>query len=165
MRNDSFAWCKNMTFMYSFSVFETMFDLYIQTQLTARCQQVFLDPKKFLGVASVADAVEYLHSGRSVGKVRRFLQAYNNNRRPYYFCSNASCNFQCYLFRSSFAWIHPTARPLLSYRAQTYELQCVNRKILRILLQIPGLSDWKMTARSPLHLRAELRHMFRLGSI
>jgi len=28
-----------------------------------------------MGVASVADAVEYLHSGRSVGKVRRFLQA------------------------------------------------------------------------------------------
>ncbi|PNT64729.1 hypothetical protein BRADI_4g32250v3 [Brachypodium distachyon] len=32
-------------------------------------QQVSLDPKKFLGVASVPDAVEYLHSGRSVGKV------------------------------------------------------------------------------------------------
>ena len=152
MRNDSFAWCKNMTFTYSFSVFETMFDLYIQTQLTARCQQVFLDPKKFLGVASVADAVEYLHSGRSVGKVRRFLQAYNNNRRTY--CSNASCNFQCYLFRSSFAWTHPTARPLLSYSAQTYELHCQQKDILH---RIPRLSDWKMAA--------EFRRMFRLGSI
>ena len=117
-------------------------------------QQVFLDPKKFLGVASVADAVEYLHSGRSVGKVRLFLQAYNNNRRTYYFCSNTSCNFQCYLFRSSFAWIHPTARPLLSYSAQTYELHCQQKDIL---LRIPRLSDWKMAA--------EFRRMFRLGSI
>ncbi|XAR59461.1 15-hydroxyprostaglandin dehydrogenase (NAD(+)) [Bertholletia excelsa] len=31
--------------------------------------KVALDPKKFLGIHSVADAVEYLHSGRSVGKV------------------------------------------------------------------------------------------------
>lgn len=31
--------------------------------------QVSLDPKKFVGVASVPDAVEYLHSGKSVGKV------------------------------------------------------------------------------------------------
>jgi hypothetical protein len=88
----------------------------------ARCQQVFLDPKKFLGVASVADAVEYLHSGRSVGKVRWFLQAYNYSRRTYYFCSNAACNLQCYLFRSSFAWIRPTARPLLSYNVSCAEI-------------------------------------------
>lgn len=32
-------------------------------------QQVVIDPKKFLGVHAVADAVEYLHSGRSTGKV------------------------------------------------------------------------------------------------
>ncbi|KAI7978945.1 Prostaglandin reductase-3 [Camellia lanceoleosa] len=31
--------------------------------------KVAIDPKKFLGLHSVADAVEYLHSGRSVGKV------------------------------------------------------------------------------------------------
>ncbi|KAI3886146.1 hypothetical protein MKW92_041032 [Papaver armeniacum] len=31
--------------------------------------KVSLDPKKFTGVKSVADAVEYLHSGKSVGKV------------------------------------------------------------------------------------------------
>ncbi|KAF4382451.1 hypothetical protein G4B88_011403 [Cannabis sativa] len=30
---------------------------------------VVVDPKQFLGVNSVADAVEYLHSGKSVGKV------------------------------------------------------------------------------------------------
>jgi hypothetical protein len=34
-----------------------------------RIPQVSLDPKKFIGLASVADAVEYLHSGKSVGKV------------------------------------------------------------------------------------------------
>jgi len=43
---------------------EKLFNLYASGKL-----KVFLDPKKFLGVASVADAVEYLHSGRSVGKV------------------------------------------------------------------------------------------------
>ncbi|KAL5541104.1 hypothetical protein UlMin_043390 [Ulmus minor] len=31
--------------------------------------KVTIDPKQFLGVNSVADAVEYLHSGKSVGKV------------------------------------------------------------------------------------------------
>jgi len=31
--------------------------------------QVAIDPKKFIGLHSVADAVEYLHSGKSVGKV------------------------------------------------------------------------------------------------
>ncbi|OVA10453.1 Alcohol dehydrogenase superfamily [Macleaya cordata] len=31
--------------------------------------KVSLDPKKFVGLESVADAVEYLHSGKSVGKV------------------------------------------------------------------------------------------------
>ena len=147
------AWCKNMTFMYFRFLFLKPY-LTLFFPIWCCMQQVFLDPKKFLGVASVADAVEYLHSGRSVGKVRRFLQAYNNNRRPYYFCSNASCNFQCYLFRSSFAWIHPTARPLLSYSAQTYELHCQQKDIL---LRIPRLSDWKMAA--------EFRRMFRLGSI
>nr|CAB3453600.1 unnamed protein product [Digitaria exilis] len=43
---------------------EKLFNLYASGKL-----KVFLDPKKFLGVSSVADAVEYLHSGRSVGKV------------------------------------------------------------------------------------------------
>ena len=28
-----------------------------------------MDPKRFLGLHAVADAVEYLHSGKSVGKV------------------------------------------------------------------------------------------------
>lgn len=32
-----------------------------------------LDQKRFDGVHSVADAVEYLHSGKSVGKVCRML--------------------------------------------------------------------------------------------
>lgn len=31
--------------------------------------KVALDPRKFIGVGSVADAVEYLHSGKSIGKV------------------------------------------------------------------------------------------------
>lgn len=31
--------------------------------------KVSIDPKSFLGLSSVADAVEYLHSGKSVGKV------------------------------------------------------------------------------------------------
>jgi hypothetical protein len=31
--------------------------------------KVLIDPKQFLGVAAVPDAVEYLHSGKSVGKV------------------------------------------------------------------------------------------------
>jgi len=31
--------------------------------------KIALDPKQFLGVKSVADAVEYLHSGQSIGKV------------------------------------------------------------------------------------------------
>uniref|UniRef100_A0A5B7BUR3 Putative zinc-binding alcohol dehydrogenase domain-containing protein 2 n=1 Tax=Davidia involucrata TaxID=16924 RepID=A0A5B7BUR3_DAVIN len=31
--------------------------------------KVAIDPKRFLGLHSIADAVEYLHSGRSVGKV------------------------------------------------------------------------------------------------
>ncbi|WVZ65207.1 hypothetical protein U9M48_014613 [Paspalum notatum var. saurae] len=43
---------------------EKLFNLYASGKL-----KVFVDPKKFLGIASVADAVEYLHSGRSVGKV------------------------------------------------------------------------------------------------
>ncbi|OEL34701.1 Zinc-binding alcohol dehydrogenase domain-containing protein 2, partial [Dichanthelium oligosanthes] len=43
---------------------DKLFDLYASGKL-----KVSLDPKKFLGVASVPDAVEYLHSGKSVGKV------------------------------------------------------------------------------------------------
>ncbi|KAL6656141.1 hypothetical protein ACP70R_006967 [Stipagrostis hirtigluma subsp. patula] len=43
---------------------DKLFDLYASGRL-----KVSLDPKKFIGVASVPDAVEYLHSGRSVGKV------------------------------------------------------------------------------------------------
>ncbi|KAK9166441.1 hypothetical protein Scep_001632 [Stephania cephalantha] len=43
---------------------EKLFHLYSAGKL-----KVALDPKKFLGLGSVADAVEYLHSGRSVGKV------------------------------------------------------------------------------------------------
>ncbi|KAH7517970.1 hypothetical protein FEM48_Zijuj09G0120800 [Ziziphus jujuba var. spinosa] len=39
-------------------------------KILAKSQTVVaLDPKQFLGIHSVADAVEYLHSGRSVGKV------------------------------------------------------------------------------------------------
>ncbi|WVZ65206.1 hypothetical protein U9M48_014612 [Paspalum notatum var. saurae] len=43
---------------------DKLFDLYASGKL-----KVSLDPKKFVGVASVPDAVEYLHSGKSVGKV------------------------------------------------------------------------------------------------
>lgn len=32
--------------------------------------KVAIDPKRFLGVHSVADAVEYLYSGKSTGKVQ-----------------------------------------------------------------------------------------------
>ncbi|KAI4295637.1 hypothetical protein L6164_035660 [Bauhinia variegata] len=43
---------------------EKLFDLYSAGKL-----KVVLDPKKFLGLQAVPDAVEYLHSGKSVGKV------------------------------------------------------------------------------------------------
>ncbi|KAH6825953.1 ARP protein [Perilla frutescens var. hirtella] len=43
---------------------DKLMDLYSSGKL-----KVGVDPKKFLGVHSVADAVDYLHSGRSVGKV------------------------------------------------------------------------------------------------
>lgn len=41
-----------------------LFDLFSTGKL-----KVSVDPKKFLGLKSVADAVEYLHSGQSLGKV------------------------------------------------------------------------------------------------
>ncbi|KAK4805068.1 hypothetical protein SAY86_004885 [Trapa natans] len=41
-----------------------LFHLYSKGKL-----KVALDPRKFVGLNAVADAVEYLHSGRSVGKV------------------------------------------------------------------------------------------------
>ncbi|KAG9450919.1 hypothetical protein H6P81_010884 [Aristolochia fimbriata] len=43
---------------------DRLFDLYSSGKL-----KVFVDPKKFVGISSVADAVEYLHSGKSIGKV------------------------------------------------------------------------------------------------
>ncbi|TVU00583.1 hypothetical protein EJB05_53972, partial [Eragrostis curvula] len=43
---------------------DKLFDLYASGKL-----KVSLDPKKFVGVSSVPDAVEYLHSGKSIGKV------------------------------------------------------------------------------------------------
>jgi NADPH:quinone reductase-like Zn-dependent oxidoreductase len=43
---------------------DKLFELYASGKL-----KVSLDPKKFMGVASAVDAVEYLHSGKSVGKV------------------------------------------------------------------------------------------------
>ncbi|PIA46337.1 hypothetical protein AQUCO_01500098v1 [Aquilegia coerulea] len=43
---------------------DSLFQLFASKKL-----QVNLDPKKFLGLGSVADAVEYLHSGKSAGKV------------------------------------------------------------------------------------------------
>ena len=36
--------------------------------------QVAIDPKSFVGVQSVADAVEYMHFGKSVGKVCENIQ-------------------------------------------------------------------------------------------
>ncbi|XP_050209607.1 uncharacterized protein LOC126660257 [Mercurialis annua] len=41
-----------------------LFDLFSQGKL-----KISIDPKRFVGVNSVADAVEHLHSGQSVGKV------------------------------------------------------------------------------------------------
>ncbi|PKU65875.1 (+)-pulegone reductase [Dendrobium catenatum] len=41
-----------------------LFDLYSSGKL-----KVAVDPRKFLGLAAVADAVEHLHSGQSLGKV------------------------------------------------------------------------------------------------
>ncbi|XP_020268724.1 prostaglandin reductase-3 [Asparagus officinalis] len=43
---------------------DKLFDLFSSGKL-----KVAVDPKKFIGVNSVADAVEYLHSGASLGKV------------------------------------------------------------------------------------------------
>ncbi|URE09196.1 Zinc-binding alcohol dehydrogenase domain-containing protein [Musa troglodytarum] len=43
---------------------DRLFDLYSAGKL-----KVAVDPKRFMGVGSVADAVEYLHSGESLGKV------------------------------------------------------------------------------------------------
>uniref|UniRef100_A0A1D1XRB2 Zinc-binding alcohol dehydrogenase domain-containing protein 2 n=1 Tax=Anthurium amnicola TaxID=1678845 RepID=A0A1D1XRB2_9ARAE len=43
---------------------DRLFDLYSAGKL-----KVAMDPKKFLGLRSVADAVDYLHSGQSHGKV------------------------------------------------------------------------------------------------
>ncbi|CAA0807542.1 ARP protein (REF [Striga hermonthica] len=43
---------------------DKLVDLYSKGKL-----KVALDPKPFVGIHSVADAVEYLHSGKSVGKV------------------------------------------------------------------------------------------------
>ncbi|XP_019422170.1 PREDICTED: prostaglandin reductase-3-like [Lupinus angustifolius] len=43
---------------------DKLFNLYSTGKL-----KVAVDPKKFVGLRSVADAVEYLHSGKSVGKV------------------------------------------------------------------------------------------------
>ncbi|KAG0471223.1 hypothetical protein HPP92_015769 [Vanilla planifolia] len=43
---------------------DKLFDLYSAGKL-----KVVVDPKRFIGVASVPDAVEYLHSGQSLGKV------------------------------------------------------------------------------------------------
>ncbi|XP_030524997.1 prostaglandin reductase-3 [Rhodamnia argentea] len=43
---------------------DRLFKLYSRGQL-----KVAIDPKRFVGLNTVADAVEYLHSGRSIGKV------------------------------------------------------------------------------------------------
>ncbi|OMO63203.1 Alcohol dehydrogenase superfamily, zinc-type [Corchorus olitorius] len=43
---------------------ERLFDVYSSGKL-----KIKIDPKRFLGLHSVADAVEYLHSGKSTGKV------------------------------------------------------------------------------------------------
>ncbi|KAJ6835416.1 prostaglandin reductase-3 [Iris pallida] len=43
---------------------DRLFDLFSSGKL-----KVAVDPRKFLGLGSVADAVEYLHSGESLGKV------------------------------------------------------------------------------------------------
>ncbi|KAL5062952.1 hypothetical protein RYX36_024689, partial [Vicia faba] len=48
---------------------DKLYDLYSKGNL-----KVAVDPKKFIGLHSVADAVESLHSGKSVGKVVFFLE-------------------------------------------------------------------------------------------
>ncbi|XP_047977339.1 prostaglandin reductase-3-like isoform X1 [Salvia hispanica] len=54
---------------------DKLMDLY-----TSRKLKVIVDPKTFLGVHSVADAVNYLHSGQSVGKVVVCMDPMYNNR-------------------------------------------------------------------------------------
>ncbi|XP_042007434.1 prostaglandin reductase-3-like isoform X2 [Salvia splendens] len=54
---------------------DKLMDLY-----TSRKLKVIVDPKTFLGVHSVADAVNYLHSGKSVGKVVVCMDPTFNNR-------------------------------------------------------------------------------------
>lgn len=146
--------------LYSFYVCETVLILHFSNFNFLRWQ-VFVDPKKFVGVASVADAVEYLHSGRSVGKVRWFLQA---QWWTCFCCSKATCNFHCYLSRSLFAWIHPMARPLLSYNWYfgACGLQFQQKIILQILfcLEEPLLFANKLYT---VYWWAELRRMFGLG--
>jgi len=41
----------------------------VETDRGVRHWQILIDPKKFVGVHSVVDAVEHLHSGNSLGKV------------------------------------------------------------------------------------------------
>ncbi|KAL1561044.1 15-hydroxyprostaglandin dehydrogenase (NAD(+)) [Salvia divinorum] len=54
---------------------DKLMDLYTSGKL-----KVIVDPKTFLGVHSVADAVNYLHSGHSVGKVVVCMDPMYNNR-------------------------------------------------------------------------------------
>ncbi|XP_042057565.1 prostaglandin reductase-3-like isoform X1 [Salvia splendens] len=54
---------------------DKLMDLY-----TSRKLKVIVDPKTFLGVHSVADAVNYLHSGHSVGKVVVCMDPMYSNR-------------------------------------------------------------------------------------
>ena len=43
--------------------------------------QIAIDPTRFVGLESVADAVEHLHSGKSLGKVCKFLCCFQNVKK------------------------------------------------------------------------------------
>lgn len=43
--------------------------------------QIAIDPTRFVGLESVADAVEHLHSGKSLGKVCKFLCCLKNVKK------------------------------------------------------------------------------------
>lgn len=56
-----------------------------------------MDPKKFIGLDSVADAVEYLHSGSSLGKVS-FQAQFEKKKKKFCLVISLVINFFPLLF-------------------------------------------------------------------
>lgn len=56
---------------------EKLYGLYDKGKL-----QIAVDPTPFSGLGAVADAVDYLYSGRSIGKVVVQIQPHNSTRQP-----------------------------------------------------------------------------------